>query len=394
MTEEKLILEEINNALRIFEKAVTRPQYKALKWFTRWVIRKWTTILSKLWNKSITVKKEVEKISKHLWNIDIVKIVIDKAVRIIKKTFTDLSIIAYDESDIFKPDSKDMPGLKRVRDGSTGHRGNWYVMRGVNVDGISLACSIDELSEEETYKKIKDKDSWNVYKIKQVIDNTIELLGTKGTWVIDRWSDIVEIFEYMMKKGLKFIIRAKKNKKLIALKTWETKKAWDYKIGTYDVEIGSSWTRLKFHKIESLKWKNPIMFYTNTDYSGEKCLDIYLKRWSVKEDFKKIKNKLWLEDIRVFNMLKIKNIIAILQFILILSQDMYKRVMERANTVCHWIYLYYKEFCRMQSVSMNPYSFITYLSEKLPLFHSNNVSSRQNYWLFNDRGNKKKMGCI
>ena len=140
-----------------------------------------------------------------------------------------------------------------------------------------------------------------------------------------------------MKKWLKFIIRAKNNKKLINLKTWEIKKAWEYEVGTYEVEIESSWTKLKFHKIENLKWKNPIMFYTNTDYSSEKCLNIYLKRWSVEEDFKKIKNKLWLEDIRVFNMLKIKNIIAILQFILILSQDMYKRVMERVNTVCSWM---------------------------------------------------------
>lgn len=51
MDEIKLLLQELNNAIRIFENKLTRPQFKNLKEFTRWIIKNWTTILSRLWNR-------------------------------------------------------------------------------------------------------------------------------------------------------------------------------------------------------------------------------------------------------------------------------------------------------------------------------------------------------
>lgn len=394
MQEEKLLLQELNNSMRVFEKQLTRPQFKNLKALTRWIISNWTTILSKLWNWNITVKKEAEKISRHLGNIDIIKTVEKKAERTIRKYSNNDSINAYDETDIFKPNANNMPWLKKVRDWSTWQYWNWYVMRWVNINGVSLHCSIDELSEKEIYEKLKDKDSWNIHRIKQTVKKAIWMIWNIWTWVIDRWWDIAGLFEYFVGEDIKFIIRAKKNKRLIDLTTWEIKKAENFKEWSYDVEIEKTWTRLRFHKIKNIKNKKSIMFYTNTSYCAKKCLEVYLKRWSIEEDFKKMKNKLWLEDIRVFQMQKIENIIAIIQFIIILSQDLYKRIMERSNMICSGIYLYFKEFCRMYSVTMNEHSFITYLSVKLPLFHSHNISSRQDYWMFGGRAYLKKMGCI
>lgn len=78
-------------------------------------------------------KKFIEKHSHHLGNMDIIETIESKAIRIIKNRIDEHGeepiFLSFDESDIFKPDAKKMPGLSRVRDGSTGLIGNGYVFR-------------------------------------------------------------------------------------------------------------------------------------------------------------------------------------------------------------------------------------------------------------------------
>ena len=76
--EKKLVLNLLNNWLRIFEDKMTKPQYKNLKSIVKWIVRKSTTILTKLNNENITSKKYREKISNHLWKMNIIECIEEK----------------------------------------------------------------------------------------------------------------------------------------------------------------------------------------------------------------------------------------------------------------------------------------------------------------------------
>ena len=61
-------------------------------------------------------------------------------------------------------------------------------------------------------------------------------------------------------------------------------------------------------------------------------------------------------------MKKVKNILAIIQFIIVLSQDVFNEVMERTTLTAQGIYLHFKKFCKWKSTTMNPQSFIRFIS--------------------------------
>jgi len=117
--------------------------------------------------------------------MDIIKTVEKKAKLCIKKTMKEnklewkRNIIAYDESDIFKPDAKYMPWLSRIRDGSTGLTGNWYITRWVNVNWISLYSHL-----EKSDKNMTDKKKWE--KSIMTIKKNLEKLMKTSLIILDR----------------------------------------------------------------------------------------------------------------------------------------------------------------------------------------------------------------
>ena len=78
-------------------------------------------------------------------------------------------------------------------------------------------------------------------------------------------------------------------------------------------------------------------------------------------------------------MQKVKNILAIIQFIVILSQDMYNEVMSRITLQDQGVYLHFKKFCHMKSTTMNPQSFIRFISEHIKSYKSYTISTEQDF---------------
>lgn len=162
----------LENALRIFETNLTKPQYKAVKTVIRWIWRNTTTILSKMHeHKDIETKKFIEKVSHHLWNVDLIETVEKKSLICVKKAIKDSDeiYISYDESDIFKPNAKSMPWLSRIRDWSTGTIWNWYIFRWVNVNWISLFSHLEVADEEMNNKKKTEKIIATINKTRKVL---------------------------------------------------------------------------------------------------------------------------------------------------------------------------------------------------------------------------------
>lgn len=396
---ENLTLKLVENAMRIFEKKITIPQMKALKTVVRGIFRNTTLILSHLHeHEEMETKKFIEKHSHHLGNMDIIDTVQDKAIRIIKKTISTNTenpiFLSYDESDIFKPSAKKMPWLSRVRDWSTGLIGNGYVFRGMNVNWISLLSELDEIAEENEFYEKKTKGEKAIEMFQKTRESIPEIVGKDNTYFLyDRAWDDIGIIDNLLENNNSFVIRMKKTRKLKDLQTWNIIKINEFGVGTHHVEI-EIWTRVYLHVIKKKEEREPILLITNKESLCSKTvLEYYLKRWKIEEDFNKMKD-LWLEQVRLMSITKIKNLIAIVQFIIILSQDVFNDVINKVDTISEHIYLYFEKFCKRKSLTLNPQSFIKFISEWLVLYRNYDTSIEANDTLFWWRRELKKLGII
>lgn len=372
----KALHKTIENAMRRFEKNLSRPQLKAVKSVVRWIIRKATTILSALNDDNdIDSGNYREKISYHLGNIDLIEEVEAKGYACAEETeeVKGYMIASYDESDVFKPHAEKMEWLKWVRDGSTWLKGQGYVLRGININGISVYSRLEEYD--------KNKITKSEY-VMEAINNVSEnMKGKRLLYVIDRWWDVIELVDDLLLWEKFFLIRGKTNRILIDCKTGKRVKVTEYPIGRTKVLM--EWgTEIYVWRIQRKWFKEPIILYTNVEeFDANECLAMYLRRRRIEEDFKKMK-ELWLEDVRLFSMKKVKNILAIIQFIIILSQDVFNEVMERTTLTAQGIYLHFKKFCKWKSTTMNPQSFIRFISHYIKDYKPYVISNDLDLWLF------------
>ena len=375
----------IENSIRIFEKKLTRPQYKAVKMLIRWIRKKSTAILSHLYDGEYHPSKQAEKISYHLWNINIKEIVSEKALRIAKMKIEeskDKTIISYDESDIYKPDAEKMPWLTRIRDWSTWLTWNGYIFRGINIWWISILSKIDE--EVKTKKKRK--------KTIECLDWTREKIWIKQwIYVIDRGWDCSGIYKWFNEKKEEYVIRAKKSRVLIDIK-WKKKKIIKFKNWIHKVKLNTG-EETNLHVIQRKWYMTKLYLFTNSEEDSETITEYYFKRRSIEKDFNKMK-QLWLEEVRLLNINKIKNILAIIQFIIVLWQDIYEKVLEKTTILYEHIGLHYKKYCKWKHLWSNPSSFLKFISYNLWEYMSYKSTPFPANTLFWGKRELKKLGVI
>jgi transposase len=111
----------------------------------------------------------------------------------------------------------------------------------------------------------------------------------------------------------------------------------------------------------------------NGKLESKTVLEYYLKRWKIEEDFNKMKD-LGLEEVRLMSIKKIQNLVAIIQFIIILSQDVFNEVMQKKTIVMEHIYMFFVKFCKWKTLTLNPQSFIKFISQGLTPYKSYNTS--------------------
>ena len=171
------------------------------------------------------------------------------------------------------------------------------------------------------------------------------------------------------------------------------KKINTFEIWKHYVEI-EWWTCVYLHVIKKKAEREPILLVTNDEKLDSKTvLEYYLKRRKIEEDFNKMKD-LWLEQIRLMSIQKIKNLIAIIQFIIVLSQDVFNEVMQKSDMTNEYIYLYFAKFCKRKSLTLNPQSFIKFISEWLVLYKRYDTSQEALDTLFWWKRDLKKLGII
>lgn len=112
---EKYITDAIHNSLRTVTAGMTRPRQKAIAEVVRGLFTKGEPILTHLaQNPGMTAKKQAEKCSYHLGNVDLTEVVEALALRKVASTMRKNTVIAYDCTDINKDEAEEMEGLSGI----------------------------------------------------------------------------------------------------------------------------------------------------------------------------------------------------------------------------------------------------------------------------------------
>lgn len=363
---EKYIQSTIQNNLRSIIFPLTRPQQKTVQEVVRGLFTEGTPVLRHLAQDSTkTAKKQGERYSYHLGNISITDEVDALAVRKVRPDMRKHTVIAYDLTDINKECAKKMEKIARVFDGSKRKTAPGYLLHGVGINGILMKLQVHN-GEVHTTNQIR----------LNIVRHLSGQLDKKGIWVFDRGNDDKQFFKNLHQDlNVRFIARVKENRHVVLKETGVYMSVKNLKQGKYRVYLLDEHnykvdTNSEYPLIirKHLKNAEPIRLLTNLPldrFSGKQIVTMYLERWGVENVFKRVKTKFQMEKIRVLSFEKFQNIIALIQFAVIVSTALFITIQKSTNAVIIALIGVYHLFLQSKSLSFNVDSFITFMQNIL-----------------------------
>ncbi|UCF06064.1 MAG: transposase [bacterium] len=286
--------------------------------------------------EDILLKKTEERLSRHLavkeLGQKVNEVVVEHGAR---KVHQD-TLIIIDPTDIRKHYAKRMPYLARVRDGSTGEIVNGYY------SCTAVACEpgrrrIIPLHQRLWSATAPDFKSENA-QLLQVVDTLKRATKGRGIYVWDRGADRGKLIKPLLNRQLRFIIRLVGSRHLVF--RGRNRKAADLAEGcpmsyaetivkevkgeekSYHIEYG--FRRVKLPGREEQLYlvvikgfgEKPMMLLTNVSVKKTReklwfIVSSYLSRWLVEETIRFIKQSYHLEDVRVLDYERLKNLVAL-----------------------------------------------------------------------------------
>lgn len=363
---EKYITDAIHNSLRTITHGMTRPQQKAIAEVVRGLFTKGEPILTHLaQNPAASVKKQAEKYSYHLGHVDLTEAVEALALRKVASTMRKNTVIAYDCTDINKEEAEEMEGLSGIWDGSEGKGAQGYTLHGVGVNGTLLSLRVHD-AQTATAPQTRFA----------VMERIVRDLGNRGIWVLDRGNDSGSFYRDLRHSlNVRFIARTKENRTVVLVKTGEYISIKDLPEGRHAVHLKGE----KQHTVDPdvyllvvqrlRQHKEPLRLLTNLrwqEFSDRQIITMYLKRWGIENIFRSGKVCFGLEKVRVQSFVKLKNIVALVQLVLVLSAHLFRALQKSTYTLVVALVQMYRLFLAKRSLSMNYDSFIRFLRQSLP----------------------------
>jgi len=289
-------------------------------------------------NEQIPLIKTEARLSRNVGKQDLTEringnLVADGATRVNHDT-----VIALDLSDLDKPYAKKMEHLALVRDGSTGEprsNGYWLLeVLGADVEGEDLTPLYGELYSQQA-RGFRSENS----QILGAVDRVKEGVEDRGIWAMDRGADRGILFQGLLKREVRFVVRLVGTRGLIlkdGTKKRALKIAWgchcpcrreltirrEGEVKKKTISVGHVAVRLPFH--DGWLWlvvvkgygEQPLMLLTNLEVDrvgALRVLEIYLTRWKCEESYRFIKQAYNLEDVRVLSYTALRNMMALVQ---------------------------------------------------------------------------------
>ena len=363
---EKYITDAIHNSLRSITGNLTRPQQKAIAEMVRGLFTKGEPVLRRLaQNADASAKKQAEKYSHHLGNVDLTETVELLALRRVVSTMRKNTVIAYDCTDINKDDAEKMENMGGIWDGSEGKGGQGYELHGVGVNGILLAL------------RVHDDDVSTMPQTRlSVMEHMVAVLGTRGIWALDRGNDSLSFYHDLRHNlHVRFIARARDNRKVVLVKTGVQCSIRDLPEGRHAVHLMGKKQNTVDPDVYLLVIKRlkkslePLRLLTNLgweEFSDVQIVTMYLRRWGIENIFRSAKVCFGLEKVRVQSFTKLKNLVALVQLVLILSAQLFRAIQKSTYTLVVTLLQVYKLFLGKRSLTLNYDSFVRFLRQALP----------------------------
>jgi len=359
----KYIADSIRNNSRFIISELTKPQSKAVSEIIRGLFVKNTPILRHLaQDDSILTKKQAEKYSHHLGNIDIKDRVDDFAFKQARKTVKNKTIIAYDLTDISKESSKKMENISRVFDGSKRKVTNGFLLHGVGINNHLVKLEVHD-SDAKTLNQTR----------REIVKELSKKLDKQGIWVFDRGNDNKQFFKYLRQNAkVQFIARLKANRQVVIKETGVKIQVKNLKPGKYKVYLMNLHNTYVDTDCEyllviqkHLQDKPPIRLISSlqyTKYTKKETVKMYLERWGVENIYRRVKTKFLLEKIRVLGYKKFVNLVSLIQFAIVISTSIFLQLLQSTTVWIAGVLAIYKHFIKMKSLSINIDSFISFMS--------------------------------
>jgi len=383
----KYITDSVKNKLKSITKGLTKPQNRAVAEVTRGLLTEATPILRHLvQNEKLTAKKQAEKYSHHLRNVDLMEMVEKLALKYAKENMKKYTSIAYDLGDVNKDDAKEMEKLRRVFDGSKRKVCNGYCFHGVGINHALIKMEMHD-GDKNYLPQIR----------KRIVTEISRELEGKGVWVFDRGNDDKQFFYFLRTEAkVQFIARLKGNRQVVIIKTGVIIKVRDLKPGQYDICLMNRnnnkvdpKNRYRLVIQNHLEDKEPIRLLTTLQrkrFSKPQIVNMYLERWGIENSFKRVKQKFNLEKIRVLKHRTFLNLIALTMFALLVSTIIFQKIQQMNQELISSVLMLYKRFIKLKSLTFNLDSFISFLKTTLPKLIFRNHDPPDQLNLFSRRG--------
>lgn len=289
-------------------------------------------------DEMIALKKTEERLSRNLGCKGLARKISSCVAREAAGHIGKDTLIVIDPTDIRKLYARKMPYLAKVRDGSSGQIGNGYHC------GVAVACESGGRGIVPLHLRLWSCDAPDFTsendEIEEIIDTICSGAKRRGIYVIDRGGDRDKIFNMFIDKRLRFIVRLVGNRHLLwrrrlilaeklagkcrmsHAETIRRETAEGEKI--YRIEYGAINVFLPEHPEKPLRMvvvkgfgARPMMLLTDlADGDSRKgiwqVIEGYLSRWRVEDAIRYIKQSYRLEDIRLLDYTRLRNMMAIL----------------------------------------------------------------------------------
>ena len=331
---------QIHQFLGILSPHFSRPKMKFLEQMLFGVSASQDCKLSqvaRVLGEPILLKKTQERLSRHLarpgLGREIQQQIIGHAARRVKRD----TLIVVDPTDIRKPYAQAMPHLATVRDGSTGELVNGYWAC------VALACEPEQrrvlpLMQELWSAQAPDFESENT-QLLEIIDTIAAATERRGVYVLDRGGDRMKLYQPLLARGLRFLIRLCGDRHLLVRGC--CRRADDVARGVrlryaetvvreaaggekrVHLEYGFRRVRLPGRRDVELTLvvvkgfgQQPLLLLTNVEVKATRrslwwIVGGYLTRWLVEETIRFIKQSYRLEDLRVLDYERLRNLAAL-----------------------------------------------------------------------------------
>ena len=285
----------------------------------------------------ITLKKTAERLTHHLAAPQLGQTLHQQIVAHAARRIHPDTLIVVDPTDIRKPYAEKMPHLATVRDGSTGElvTGYWAC--------LALACEptsrrVLPLMQQLWSAAAPDFVSENA-QLLGLIDTIAAATAKRGIYVVDRGGDRIELYKPLLDRGLRFIIRLRGDRHLVVrgrarcaeqiaasvrMQYAETvvreAQGGEKKL---HLEYGYRRVRLPGRRNVELTLvvvrgfgERPLLLLTNVAVLNSRrslwgIVSGYLTRWLVEETIRFIKQSYRLEDLRVLDYERLRNLTAL-----------------------------------------------------------------------------------